>query len=357
MQPEEVVALGELAGATLTGITGHVEGVHKGIARRVWAAVGPLATPVRVVHDTIAAGVYGGMRRTLELSARSGARALSFSVSPEAPSLQAGRGGRLAVGVLNGAIGDTLHREGNSLALSMTLRQNGRDLELSRDSLRTAFPDATPKLVVFVHGLGETDDVWWTGSSERIPYGVRLRAELGFTPLYVRYNSGRGVDAGARELASLLHAVALQWPLEVQQFVLIGHGMGGLVASSACQHASGQSWSGKVAEVLTLGSPQWGAPVERLVALATGLLGRLGETEALARTLSGRSAGVKELRSGHASSPPRGRQHALDYRRLSAVRHFDLVNEPEIYEQIRALLSSRPALPAPRRDLPPPQRP
>src|SRR5947209_8741384 len=151
MQPDEVRALGDLTGATLAGVTGHVQGVHEGIARRVWTALGPVAAPVRIVHDTIAAGVYGGMKRSLELSARSGARVLSFSVSPDAPSLQRGRAGRVAIGVLNGAIGDSLEREGNALALGMTLRAQGEDVEPSPESLRKRFRDATPKLAVFVH--------------------------------------------------------------------------------------------------------------------------------------------------------------------------------------------------------------
>jgi pimeloyl-ACP methyl ester carboxylesterase len=355
MQPEEVVAIGELAGAALAEITAQIEGIHEGIARRVFSSAGPIAAPARLIHDAVAAGVYRGVRRSVAFGARSGARALSFSIPPDAPSLQQGPAGRTAIGVLNGVIGDTLHHEGNALALSMALRHGGSNIEPSPASLRAASPDATPRLVVFVHGLCETEDVWSIGSDRHVPYGPRLRAEIGYTPLYVRYNTGRGVEESGRELASLLHEVVTNWPTEVHHVALIGHAMGGLVAGSACDQGNGQPWTDKVVEVLTLGSPRWGAPLERAAQLAGGMLGRARETERLSRALAGRSVAIKQLRSGKVSSPPRGRHHVLDYRRFGAVRHFDILNHPEIYEQIRTLLSPRPALPAPRLGLPAPR--
>src|SRR5215213_7570954 len=79
-----------------------------------------------------------------------------------------------------------------------------RRVDVAVDGLLAAFPDATSRLAVFVHGLGETGAAWgWRGKRT---YGERLQDELSFTPLFVRYNTGRHVSENGRELARLLDA-------------------------------------------------------------------------------------------------------------------------------------------------------
>ena len=63
-----------------------------------------------------------------------------------------------------------------------------------------------------MHGLCETDDAWKLGADRHAPYGARLQAELGYTPLYLRYNTGRHISENGRELAELLHLLADAWP-------------------------------------------------------------------------------------------------------------------------------------------------
>ena len=41
MQPDELTAIGDLAGDAVAGIAGQVQTVHRGIAQRVWSGVGP----------------------------------------------------------------------------------------------------------------------------------------------------------------------------------------------------------------------------------------------------------------------------------------------------------------------------
>jgi hypothetical protein len=55
-----------------------------------------------------------------------------------------------------------------------------------------------------VHGLCETDDASKLRTDRHLPYGVRVRSELGYTPLYVRYNTGRHVSENGRELRQSL---------------------------------------------------------------------------------------------------------------------------------------------------------
>ena len=57
---------------------------------------------------------------------------------------------------------------------------------------------------MFVHGLCETDEAW-NGIPARparhVPYGHRMEIELGYSPLYLRYNTGRHVSENGREFA------------------------------------------------------------------------------------------------------------------------------------------------------------
>jgi pimeloyl-ACP methyl ester carboxylesterase len=354
MQRDELIAIGELAGDALAGIAGQVHGVHDAVARRVWASVGPLSTPVRVVHDAIAARTYSAVEWSLSTAMRTSTHALCAVVPSDSPSLEQSATGRIAVGILNGAVGDSLERRRNALALEMTLRSRERDVEPSREALRSEFPDATGRLAVFVHGLGETDDAWLLGQERNVPYGSRLRGELGYTALYVRYNTGRPITATGRELADLLRHISREWPVEVEEIALIGHSVGGLVARSASDHAACEPWRAKLTHVLTLGSPDRGAPLERAAHAVSVAMARLPETQMIGAALGMRSAGLKELRSGGRGVPfPADIDHSfVDYTRFGPLRHFQLLNDPEVYEQIRARLAGKPGLPATRPELP-----
>src|SRR5207237_9039740 len=134
-------------------------------------------------------------------------------------------------------------RDYRDLAVELSLRHRGQPLPTDRAALARAFPEPTARLALFVHGLCETEEAWWLpiGGGEtlrRRSYGSRLREELGYTPLYARYNSGLHVSDNGRRLAELLEQVVGEWPVEVDEIALFGHSMGGLVARSACHYGS-----------------------------------------------------------------------------------------------------------------------
>jgi pimeloyl-ACP methyl ester carboxylesterase len=388
--------------------------MHLGIANRVWRWVGPGGVPVRIVHDQVAGRSYAAARRLTRGLVRGSISALGVAQPPKAPSLEATIRGRVVVGALNGIWGDTLTRRENRLALTMTLRAGGRDVPPTRAGLRRAYPEATSRIAVFVHGLCETDDAWMLGGARHVPYGYRLQAELGYTPLYVRYNTGLHISENGRQLAQLLDQVASNWPTEIHEVALIGHSMGGLVARSACHYSDGCEWCAKVRHVFTLGSPHLGAPLEQAANLASYMLGRVPETRALLATpLNLRSVGIKDLRYGYlvdecwqdqdcdaflrntsreipflrtahhyfvcatlsrdpgtlsarivgdllvlqasAWSHKRGQRLRFPvehYSHIGRVNHFELLNHPAIYRQIRRWMAPRRALPPPSRPLP-----
>ena len=92
---------------------------------------------------------------------------------------------------------------------------------------------------MLVHGLCMSDAQW---THEGYSHGAALADAFGYTPIHLRYNSGRHIADNGRDLADLLGQLVEHWPVAVDDLTILGHSMGGLVARSACLHAqaSGQ---------------------------------------------------------------------------------------------------------------------
>jgi pimeloyl-ACP methyl ester carboxylesterase len=264
----------------------------------VFAAIGPSAEPARRAHHAIARGVYASLQGAATAAGHVADRALAGRDRGDGRPLSATPRGAQALAVVNGLIGDELERAGSDLQEPMALRLRGRVVEPERDALAAAFPRAKPRLVVFVHGLMETEYAWRLGGGPG--YGARLARELGCTPLDVRYNTGRHISRNGRSLADLLAQAVAAWPVEVEQIALVGHSMGGLVARSAgCQASErGHAWVRRVRHVVSLGTPHMGAPIAQGVHYAAHALHAVPETRAFGRFLRRRSAGIRDLRRG-----------------------------------------------------------
>jgi pimeloyl-ACP methyl ester carboxylesterase len=292
-RPDETRALSRLAFDELRRAAGGVEQIHQAIAGRAFGAVGAGAAPARAVHDVVATGVYGMVRGVSGLLGLAADTGLRQRPPADGRWLSSSRGGAVALGALGGLIGDELERQGSDLQQPMTVRLGGRVTPPEAATLQRASPRATPHIVVFLHGLMETELAWGTHSR-------RLALDLNRTPLYVRYNSGRHVSENGRSLADLLEQLVAEWPADVEQVALVGHSMGGLVARSACHcgHQRGDSWVRYVRHVVSLGSPHMGAPLAQGVHWASARLERLPETRPFAAFLRRRSAGIRDMRQG-----------------------------------------------------------
>jgi pimeloyl-ACP methyl ester carboxylesterase len=291
MTPDEVRAVGRLGARTFAEAVTHVERVHGAIASRAFRPASFVGAPARYTHDTIARVVYSCVRgagKGMGLAATELASLVPAGGEGANPSAKA----NVAQAVLNAALGDKLAAAGDPLAIRMAVRSGRRNVRVDRSALREAFPDATPKIAVFLHGLGETEDSW-AGT-----YGSRLRADFGFTPVYVRYNTGHHISDNGQELARLLTGVVNEWPTAVDEVILVGHSMGGLVVRSACHYGT-SSWTSLITDVLYLGSPHMGAALERLAGRLGWALGRMSETRPYADLVNVRSAGIKDLRYGY----------------------------------------------------------
>lgn len=304
---------GRLVGDSLAGVVRAIGHTHLAISARTFDAIGPVAAPVRVLHDGLTRGVYATVAGAHAVVPRVGAlvaeerRPAGDVGEAWSPRSRAAR----VLGALNGLKGDAVAVDYPGLAFPMALRDHvssgvdGGDVAATRSGLATAYPNASGRIAVFVHGLCETDRSWWDGAERHhgeptVSYGALLEADLGFTPAYLRYNSGLAVTDNGRELAALLDDVVAAWPVPVRDLVLIGHSMGGLVARSACHHAEldGRSWAGIVRHVICVGTPHLGAPLERGVHRLVPVLDRMPETRPLAAFLRDRSQGVQDLRHG-----------------------------------------------------------
>ena len=296
---DEAGALVRLGFEELGGFAHSVGTTERDIAARVFRFV-PLGKQIQLVHDGISRGVSGALGGAASAAGRGAQTLVGRRPRPERPLSATPRGG-LGIAVLNGLVGDRLERDGSPLHQPMAVRVDGLAVAPERGALAQAFPAATPRVVVFLHGLMESERGWRLGARDgREDYGVRLHRDLGVTPVYVRYNSGRHISENGRSLADLLERVVAEWPVAVEEVALVGHSMGGLVSRSAAHIAKrdGMAWVEHVRTVISLGSPHMGAPLEQAVHYAAFGFSRLPETRMIGTFLRRRSAGIRDLRQG-----------------------------------------------------------
>jgi pimeloyl-ACP methyl ester carboxylesterase len=296
---DEAGALVRLGFEELRGFTESIGTMERDIAGRAFGSV-PLGTPIKFVHDRIANGVVGALGGAASVAGRGAQTLVERRPRPERP-LSATLPGGMGLAFLNGLVGDRLEHEDSPLQQPMAVRVGGLPVPPRRRALAEAFPQATPRLVVFVHGLMGEEHGWLLGRRQgREDYGSRLARDLGCTPVYIRYNTGRHISENGRSLADLLEALVDAWPVEVDEVALVGHSMGGLVSRSAAHFAKldGQAWVEHVRKVISLGSPHMGAPLEQAVHYASYAFGKLPETRMMSTFLRRRSSGIRDLRQG-----------------------------------------------------------
>jgi len=300
-QANEVRALAALAFDELARVSGGIGDIHRAIASRVFAGVGSGGAVVRFAHDAITSAVYTGVSGCTSLVGRGAQDAVGLMRTLPERSLSPTPLGAGVIGFIDGLIGDALEREENALQEPLAVRVAGRVVPCDPASLARSFPSAGPRLAIFVHGLMGTEFPWhWYATRCGGTYGSLLERDLGLTPVYVRYNTGRHISENGRSLHELLEQLVECWPVDVESVALIGHSMGGLVSRSACWQASesGAEWARHVRHVVTLGTPHMGAPLAQAVHYASAGLDVLPETRPFARLLRRRSSGIRDLRQG-----------------------------------------------------------
>ncbi|GAB4212532.1 MAG: permease [Roseiflexaceae bacterium] len=288
LHPADLLGLGRLAADATLGLTDLVEALH--------AAVATLpGMPAQSRTSGITGLVYGSIRGITRLVG-GGLGALHQHSAPLLAAQPATPEREAVLAALNGVIGDYLAATGNPLAIRMQLRQQGQPLALAPEGL-AAIPQPSGRVVLLAHGLCMNDLHWrWQGHD----HGSQLAADLGYTPVYLHYNTGLHLSANGRALAGLIETLLDNWPTPVQELAIVAHSMGGLVCRSACHYAAaaGLRWPTRLRSLVCLGTPHHGAPLERLGCWVHGALETSPYTAAFARLGTIRSAGITDLRYG-----------------------------------------------------------
>ncbi len=289
---DDLRGVGQLAIEGVIGLTDVVEAMH--------SAIGHLPAVIGRKPPTTTTGLTGLVYGTVRGVTRLVGTGVDASLAALAPVLGGGvRAPRreAAIAALNGVFGDHLHASGNPLAIHMQLRHAGDAVSLSRESLPRRFPHADGKVMVFLHGLCMNDLQWSFAGRDR---GTALAEDFGFSPLHLHYNTGRHVAENGRAFAELLEQLVHAWPVPVEELVLVCHSMGGLVARSAIGVGvkAGHAWSTRPLQVMFLGTPHHGAPLERVGGWVDLLLGLSAYSAPIGKIGRTRSAGIRDLRHG-----------------------------------------------------------
>jgi len=277
------------------GLVNVVERMHSTIQQRS-APVGKAPNrPTKGITGLVYRSVRGGVRLI-----GAGVDVSLASVVMFLPQGEIAPGREALRAAVNGVYGDHLARTGNPLAIEMSLRAWGRAVDVTDPGASYRETDGhapSSKLLVLVHGLCLNDLHWRRAGHD---HGAALADEFGYSPLYVRYNSGLHIRDNGRALAALLESLVRNWPVAVQELCIIGHSMGGLVARSACVSADehGHDWLSRLGKLVFLGTPHHGSPLERGGNRLDFILDLSPYSAPLTRLGTTRSAGIQDLRYG-----------------------------------------------------------
>jgi pimeloyl-ACP methyl ester carboxylesterase len=283
IHPADIRGFGRLVIHATTGITDMVEAVHHTITLQPRPA--DPAAPLRT--RGITGFVYQSVRNVTQVVGG----ALDLSLAPVVAlldQLESTEQREALLAALNGVLGDQLAATHNPLAIKMTLRQHDP----------AAFDPYNRRIIVFAHGLCMNDRQWARQGDDQ---SRSLAADLGYTPFYLHYNSGLHIAANGHAFAKLLEDTLAAWPELVDELVIVGHSMGGLLARSAYHYATAANmqWPRLLRKLVFLGTPHHGSPLERGGNWIDVVLTASPFLAPLARLGQIRSAGITDLRYGN----------------------------------------------------------
>jgi hypothetical protein len=324
LRASDLRALAQLATQATAGVTRIVEGVHQSVWGTLGVPGGKLAGQTGGVTGLVYKSIHA-----VAASLGAGAEALLSRLQPllepaaaADPRTTPQREAVLAA--LNGVMGDRLVANNNPLAIPMTLRYRGRALDWQA---LPPMPEATGKVLLMIHGLCMNELQWRVKNApphhgKDVDHGQLLAAALGYTPVYLRYNTGLHTSQNGRQLAAQLQQLAEHWPVPLDEISVLAHSMGGLVIRSAVHYAgeSRLAWLDRLRKIVFLGTPHHGAPLERAGNRIDSLLGSTPYSAPFARLGHLRSAGITDLRYGHVLDED---WHGHDrFQRKADSRHF-----------------------------------
>lgn len=275
-----------------TGVTDVVEAMHRRVVHPPFLP----STPVQHLITGVAGIVYKNIRWGTQLIGGSLDYALGqfAHVFGEIKTTDEREAMRSA---LNGVVGDYLEEKENPLKIRMQFRYQSKPVPLD-GSMDAVYPAINGKILLMVHGSC-MNDIQWTRKGHN--HGTALATALGKTPIYLHYNTGRHISTNGQNLSELLEALVQQWPIPIEELVIVAHSMGGLVARSALYYGQQQqkTWPEHLKKIVFLGTPHHGSPLERMGNYLHSILAFIPYAKPFARLGTVRSAGVTDLRHGN----------------------------------------------------------
>lgn len=298
LQPSDLRGIAQLATEATAGVTRMAEGVHQSVWRTLGAPSGATPSQTRGLTGLVYKSVQGVTQLVGKGvdTALAGLQSVLTAGNPERP----GSPEREAVvAALNGVLGDRLVVSNNPLATPISLRHQGHALKWHA---MPAPSEVTGKVLLLIHGLCMNDLQWQVpADSSGCNHGAVLAAALDYTPVYVRYNTGLHTSQSGHALSAQLEQLVANWPVPLEEITVLAHSMGGLVTRSAVQVAreAGLRWPAVLKNIVFLGTPHHGAPLERAGNWVDTILGSTPYTAPFAKLGQLRSAGITDLRYGH----------------------------------------------------------
>ena len=291
--PADIVGYSRLAIEAVLGLTDLVETEHHNIS----LAPGVFGHPAQGGTQWMTGFVYKSIRGVATLVGSG----INVGLAPlllTGGDAQSTPEREAMLAVLNGIVGQHLAATSNPLAITMHLRRQGLPLELQRDALAAAIPQLTSKPLILVHGVCLNDLQWFRKGHD---HGAALSRDLGYTAVYLHYNSGMHISQNGLQFADLLEALVEQWPIPIRELAIVGHSMGGLVARSAYHYGcrASHTWPQYLRKMIFLGTPHHGAHLERWGNLINVALDSSPYTTAFARLGKIRSPGITDLLYGN----------------------------------------------------------
>ncbi len=292
IRASDVRAAAHLATSATRGITDLVEAMHATVAR----PFGMANPQIEGRTSGITGFVYKSIRGITKVVA-TGLDATLSLITPKNALAESSFERDAAISALNGVLGDYLVETKNALAIPMNIRLRGVDVS-SNNAAAIPKKEVTRKLAIFIHGLCMNDRQWLRNGHD---HGAKLAQERSYTPLYVRYNTGLHTSVNGELFAAHIERVLADWPVPIDEVIIVAHSMGGLVTRSAMVFAGHAkfAWPAKLSKVVFLGTPHHGAPLERGGHWIDIVLGATPYTKPFARLGKIRSSGITDLRHGN----------------------------------------------------------
>jgi pimeloyl-ACP methyl ester carboxylesterase len=288
----------------VVGITNVVETMHQTILRLPPPMEQPGKRKVRRVPG-VAYRVLRGSSKLVYQSIRGVTKGIGGSLDlvlsrlqPELMTLDSSPTREAVLAILNGVLGDHMQARGNPLLTDIGFRMDGRMLVLSKEALAADIPNPGPKVLVLLHGHCMNEMQWERNGHH---HGETLASNSGFTPIYLRYNTGLHISQNGRALSELLEQLVCNWPVPVAELCILGFSMGGMLARSAFHYAAQTNctWPHKVRKLLFVGTPHHGSMLEQAGNIVDKTLEFSPYSQALSRIGKIRSAGTTDLRHGN----------------------------------------------------------